>query len=108
MIGNHVWMPNLDASSSALVLQGLLAALVVFAIAIVPPAEGFMLIVPLQSTSRPVDAAIRAGALLVSAGPIAGSVIVRGDRNRIIAPAMADGNIVIATGERGCAEPRAF
>ena len=99
-------MPKSNIFPLPVAIQAGLAALVLLVVALTPPANGFMLILPLTTSSRPVDVTIRAGALLVSAGPVSGSVIVRGKRNRLIAMAMADNDIVISTGSHGCAEPR--
>ena len=70
-----------------------------------PPAHGFMLILPVTSAAQPAVTAIQAGGVLIAAGPISGSIIVRGDRGLIMPAALEDGSIVVSTGERGCAEP---
>lgn len=78
------------------------AAIVLAAVTLAPPARGFMVIVPILVTARPAVAASRSDGLIVAAGALPGSIIVVGDRARILPAALADGSIVLAAGRSGC------
>tara|TARA_R110000868_G_scaffold297906_1_gene558171 strand:- start:3509 stop:3889 length:381 start_codon:yes stop_codon:yes gene_type:complete len=69
-----------------------------------PPAEGFMMLVPLgSSATRTLPAlAVRKGARLVATGPIPGSLIVYGHRGNLMRPLLLDGIITVATMQGGC------
>ena len=98
-------MLNDPSFSSTLALQGIAAILVLAAIAFAPPANGAMLVIPLLPTARPAVEATKAGGLIVAAGAIPGSVIVAGDRARILPAVLVGGSIVISANRRGCGEP---
>ncbi len=85
------------------IVQGGVAAVVLSAVAWSPPSQGTMLIVPVLPAARPAVMATRSGALILSMGSLPGSVVVIGTRSQILPAAVADGDIVIATGARGCA-----
>ncbi|QIG78334.1 hypothetical protein [Stakelama tenebrarum] len=72
-------------------------------IAIAPPSRGVMLLVPVgagQGTSARVAAA--AGARILGAGPVHGSLYVLGTRNLIIPNAAASGTMVFGGRYVGC------
>ena len=68
-------------------LAGLLA------LAFAPPARGAMLLVPLtgDARSRMAALAVEHGALLVGRGPVAGSLLIRGDRATLDGPLFGAG-----------------
>jgi hypothetical protein len=70
------------------------------------PARGEMLLVPLSAGARDHMAAavIAEGALLVGNGPIAGTMVVRGERGRIAAPMWRRGVLVVAAPALTCGE----
>jgi hypothetical protein len=69
-----------------------------------PPARGAMLIVPLaaRSTGSSLALAQRHGALLLGRGPVAGSLIVAGDRRRLLPSLLAQGMLVTAAPAGWC------
>lgn len=97
-------MLNQPSFSSSLTLQGIAAIFVFVAIAFAPPANGAMLIIPLLPTARPAVEVTTAGGLIVAAGAIPGSVIVVGDRSRILPAVLAGGSIAVSTSRHGCRE----
>lgn len=77
---------------------GLLAAL-----ALMPPAQGRMLLVPVWpgSDTRLASLAIDRGARLIATGPVAGSLVVDGERARL-APLLARGVLPLAAVALDC------
>jgi hypothetical protein len=65
--------------------QILLAITAVVALSMSPPRTGEFLLVPLATSDRSVTArvALAGGAMVIDAGPIRGSMIIRGDRRKI-------------------------
>lgn len=78
------------------------AALAVAALA--PPAHGALLAVPLsgEPMGRIVDVALAHGATIAGAGPLPGSVVLRGDRARLAAPLRAHGVLLLAGSKPLC------
>lgn len=86
-------------------LQATLAAVVMSWLLVVPPAQGRMMLVPLDGRA---SAALPALALhgetrLVATGPIPGSLIVYGRRDDLAARLLAHGILTVATPLGGCA-----
>ena len=73
-------------------------------LALVPPAEGNILIIPVV----PVRAehslvwALPAGALLMGNGFLPGSYVVRGSRSALLGPALANGALLLSAPAAGC------
>ncbi|MEA3541507.1 MAG: hypothetical protein U9R77_05230 [Pseudomonadota bacterium] len=85
----------------ALVVVGLLALYVT------PPASGQMLLLPVGPGGRAALAsvAVAHGARLVAAGPVAGSLLVDGQRDELMQPLIGVGAIAISARAAGCGEP---
>lgn len=77
-------------------------------IALAPPAEGPMLLVPLlpghAGSVAALNLALGSGATLLAAGPLSGSLIVRGNRARLLGPLLASGTLVLAAMPPICGE----
>ena len=89
----------------SLVVSQILGALSIFVlIALAPPAQGTMLLVPLagQPESRIVAIALAQGATLVQRGPLASSVIVYGKRASLLGPLSRAGVLTLSGGAVGC------
>ena len=86
--------------------QGVLAFAVIGAVELVPPRHGEILLVSATGQARGdlVDLALQSQAALVGAGPIAGSLVVRGDRSAIAADALAQGVIPLAASRLICGD----
>jgi len=84
----------------ALVLAGMTT------LALWPPRQGAMVLVPAAgSAAGPINVALAAGASIVRAGPVAGSVVVIGERTRILDRARASGlSLVAFAAPRGLCE----
>jgi len=94
-----------SAFRRSLVVGQILAALGIFAlIALAPPAQGTMLLVPIsgQSESRIVAIALAQGATLVERGPLPSSVIVYGERASLLGPLSRAGVLTLSGGAVGC------
>lgn len=70
----------LTGRTGLIVVQVALAALALLAVAIMPPAHGRMLLVPLDGGPIDPRAVNAAQATLLSPGPLPGSLVVDGDR----------------------------
>lgn len=89
----------------SLVAGQVLGTLAIFAlVALAPPAQGTMLLVPLsgQSESRVVTIALDRGATLVGRGPLPSSVIVYGTRTSLLGPLSRAGVLALSGGAAGC------
>lgn len=86
------------AAQVALVVLGLAG------LAAAPPARGAMWLVPLTQGARGQVArlALAGDAQLVAEGPVAGSLVVRADRARLLRPLLASGVLVLAAPPAGC------
>src|SRR5688572_8282846 len=73
-------------------------------IALAPPTEGMMLLMPLAPSEPDAVAAVAVanGARLVELGPIFGSVVVWGRSGDLEGPLLQKGIIVLAGSARGC------
>ncbi|HYD23728.1 MAG TPA: hypothetical protein VEB68_02955 [Croceibacterium sp.] len=86
--------------------QILLAAGVLAVLSVIPPERGAMLLVSTtgMSPGAILSRTMPAGALPLRAGPVAGSIVVRGERGRIAAAAMPLGILVLAAPADACGE----
>ncbi|MEP9359434.1 hypothetical protein [Sphingomonas sp. KR3-1] len=77
-------------------------------LAIAPPAQGMMLLVPIAPANAAAveDAALGAGATLAGFGPIPGSRFVSGDRARLLPAALRHGMILVTGNPRICGLPQ--
>jgi len=94
-----------SAFRRTLVVGQILGVLGVFAlVALAPPAQGTMLLVPIsgQSESRIVAIALAQGATLVARGPLPSSVIVYGKRASLLGPLSRAGVLTLSGGAAGC------
>lgn len=92
----------------ALIGAQIAGALLVFAcVALAPPAEGNMLLVPVapQSEGRIVALALTQGASVIQRGPFPSSVIVNGRRDSLLGPLARAGVLTLAGGAVGCRPP---
>lgn len=92
------------ALRSGVPVQLLLAATGMAAAAVVPPAHGAMLAVPLTggSAGETINIALANGATVEGMGVLAGSVVVRGERARLAAPMRAHGIVLIVAASALC------
>ena len=91
--------------SRALIAAQIGSVLLVFlCIALAPPAEGNMLLIPIArlSEARVIGLAAAEGATVVQRGPLSSSVIVYGKRDRLFAPLARAGVLMVAGGAVGC------
>ncbi|KRB82768.1 hypothetical protein ASE00_12130 [Sphingomonas sp. Root710] len=79
-----------------------LAGLAAFAFA--PPASGAILLLPLTAQARAdlPGIAVRSGARLIGQGPVAGSLVVRGERTRLGAALLRRGIVPMAAPAMVC------
>lgn len=97
-------VPTRSTSLHWLTAQLFLAALAVAAAALIPPANGRLLLVPLSQRARTlmVPRAIAGGARLVDAQSLFGGVVVDGDR-RLVERALRRTDLLILNGPAaGC------
>lgn len=73
-------------------------------LALWPPASGRMLLVPVTAAARHglVTAAVEQGARLVARGPIAGSMIVSGQRGQLMGALARHGIVAMVAPAGGC------
>lgn len=85
----------------------LLAMTALVGLTLWPPRSGAMLLIPLPGSDGDgvVAAAIDGGAVLIGPGPLAGSIIVAGDRSRIADRLAAGPAIIMAAPPGGCGDP---
>lgn len=108
-------LPQPNASSSirrrpvALAGQCVGVAVVLAALALAPPQAGAMLLVPLAADGGAVvAAAVGAGARLIGAGPLPGSIVVQAERTAILPTMLRAGALVTAASPAACGRsPRA-
>ena len=75
-------------------------------LALAPPAQGSMLVVTWGATSA-AAAALAGGAALLEAGPLPGTLIVLGSRDRLLPQMLASGGIAVAAPMLLCGRGRA-
>ena len=68
--------------------QVAIALAAIATLALWPPAQGFLLLVPLTAAARhsAPDLVVNGGATLIARGPWPGSLVVHGSRDRLVAP----------------------
>ena len=97
-------MPSLGIALAA--LQGMLTASVLVTLSVAPPPRGAMLLVSI--TGMPPGEILRrtmpVGAVPLSAGPVASSMVVRGERGAIMAAALPAGILVFDAADSICGE----
>lgn len=73
-------------------------------LAVRPPEQGRMLLVPLLSSDigLPVRIAVAQGAALVAAGPFPGSILVEGDYARLHESFRSNAVLILAAPPAGC------
>lgn len=73
------------------------------ALALAPPAAGAMLLVPLGPDAQGVvAAAVGAGARLIGAGPLPGSIVVDAERAALLPVMLRSGALVTAASPAAC------
>lgn len=96
--------PSTLAARSGIVVQGLAVVLGFAVLTAWPPRQGEYLLVPVghAAAASLVPTAVSAHALLIGAGPLPHSYVVRGDRS-LLARAMAShGILLLAASGVGC------
>ena len=94
-----------SAPQSSLVVAQILSALSVFAlVALAPPAQGTMLLIPMTGLpqGQVTALALAHGATVVQRGPLASSLIVYGERDRLAWPLARMGVLTLSGGATGC------
>jgi hypothetical protein len=100
-----------DAASIAMkgivVVQTAIALGLFVLIAVAPPARGALLLLPLNGRSQAdlATLALAHGASLLRRGPLAHSLIVYGDRDRLAWPLVRMGVLTLNGGAAGCGTP---
>ena len=92
---------HLSFGGSLLTVQVAAALLAPVALALAPPASGAMLLIPVGRTDAVVFAREH-GALLLAPGALPGSIVVTGDRTRLLADPLRSGILVVAAMPSGC------
>lgn len=103
---NIIASPRLMASSGGIALIGQ-CVLILFGLVglyAVPPVSGRMLLVPVTAQARAalVTVAVAHGARLVAAGPLSGSLVVDGQRDRLVRPLLGNGVLILSAQIAGC------
>ena len=94
------------ASSAPVIAQTLLVGLVMLAALLAPPASGSILLVPLHGQAGVVlRDALQHGARLEGAGPIAGTFVVRAERDQLASTMLSSGVLMLAARPLLCGEP---
>ena len=91
-------------SAAQIAGQALLVAMLLASLWLWPPRAGAMLVVPLAD-SRPAETAnlaLSAGARILAMGPVRGSLVVDGSRERLLDAAWRSGFLLIAADGKGC------
>lgn len=98
---------NVPSFAAAPVIgQTLLVAVVMLAALLAPPASGSILLVPLHGQGGAVlQDALKHGARLEGAGPIAGTFVVRADRDQLLSAMLHSGVLMLAARPLLCSEP---
>lgn len=73
-------------------------------LAMLPPARGVMLLVPVLSSdiAVPIRTAVAHGAAIIATGPVPGSILVYGDRARLAALWRSHRILLLAAPAAGC------
>jgi len=96
--------PLLTARIGGVAIQAVLTVAAVALAIAVPPARGAILLVPLgrATAADALNLATDGGARLVTRGPLPGSVVVFGDRDRLFARLLAHGILPVSASRLGC------
>lgn len=91
-------------SSGPVIVQTLVVGLVMLAALLAPPASGSILLLPLHAgqSGAVLRDALAHGARLEGAGPIAGSFVVRAERDRIAPAMLGEGVLMLAAAPLLC------
>lgn len=91
--------------SGGLLLHMMVGICALTALAISPPAQGRMIVMPLHAgdSGAVLRTALRNGAGLVGRGPITGSLIISGELGRLAMPLMRARALLLAA-PRGCGD----
>lgn len=91
-------------SAQILPLQLVLGVSAVVILALYPPAQGRMILVPVWpgASAHLAAHALDRGGVLVDGGPLPGSLVVSGDRSAIAPFMLAHGILVLAAPPSGC------
>ena len=88
---------------AASLAQAMIVAAALALLAFWPPRRGAMLLVPLRGTlAQTVNAALAGHASLLGQGPVPGSIVVFGDRARLVAAIGNKAVVVLAAPATGC------
>ena len=87
-------------------LQTLLTVGVLATVSVAPPPRGAMLLVSVtgMAPGEMLARTMPAGAVVLGQGPVAGSLVVRGERGAIVSAALGSGILVLAARETGCGD----
>lgn len=84
----------------------LLLVMAVGGLGLLPPANGFMLVLPTTlDPAATLDWVMPAGGLIVAEGPYQGAFVIAGDRATILPAAIRHGAIVLTASFQGCGTP---
>jgi hypothetical protein len=95
-----------SAAAFCIVTQGI-AVVIGFAVLMAwPPRHGEYLLVPVgaNAVASLLPTALAGHALLIGAGPLPNSYVVRGDRAELAGPMMAHGVVLLGTSAAACGE----
>ncbi|MBR0551068.1 hypothetical protein [Stakelama marina] len=104
-------LPAKDRSDNRIFWSQTLLVLGVLAlVSLMPPPRGPMLIISLrgQSADQMAGWAVHQRALPIDTGPIPGSLVVDGERNKLLGIAAEQGAIIITAAAAGCGRPTAW
>lgn len=92
------------SSQSIFAKQMLLTVGALSSLALMPPKNGRMLLVPVSTAAEHgmIKLAIDQGALLVGPGPVPGSFVVQGERGRLWSAMLQAGVVATAAPSSGC------
>ena len=87
-------------------LAGQIAGTVIIMVGIgfVPPAQGSMFLLPFRTHAPVAALAVTGGARIIASGPAEGSLVVVGQRDRLLLPMLKAGILVMAAPAAGCGE----
>jgi hypothetical protein len=86
------------------IVQTVGAALALAAFPFSPRATGNFLMIPLVAHAPVAAVAVERGALILGTGPVAGSIVVSGDRARLLGPALHAGIALLTAPAALCGE----
>lgn len=96
----------MDCRIALVMTQAATALLALFGFAFAPPQQGRMLLLPVIGGEGSAGAvALAGGARLIGAGPLGGSLVVVGERDRFAAAALRRGILVLSAPPSWCGGP---